>query len=206
MVDIIGVVSELSYLGIALLFVAINAAPLLMPPSWIVLVSFYAMDSSLDPVTLAFVGATGATAGRFILKRVSSTFRRFVDEEHRSNLDAIGRFLNAKRYGYVAASFLFAVSPLPSNMLFVAYGMMRAKSVGLYVGFWAGRALAYYIMISVSVIVLTPFLELFEDRLTGIIIADIIGVLVVLLFMSIDWSLLITQRRFRLARPKIWRF
>ncbi len=199
-------VSELSYLGILLLFVAINAAPLLMPPSWIVLVSFHALDSSLNPVALALVGATGATLGRFVLKRVSTMLRRFVDDEHRSNLDMIGRFLGKKRYGYAVASFLFAVSPLPSNMLFVAYGMMRARSVGLYIGFWLGRVVAYYIMISISEAVLTPFLQLFEDRLVGIVVADGIGVGVVLLFMSIDWSLLITRRRFRLVRPKLWRF
>jgi hypothetical protein len=91
-------------------------------------------------------------------------------------------------------------------MLFVAYGMMRARSVGLYIGFWLGRVVAYYIMISISEAVLTPFLQLFEDRLVGIVVADGIGVGVVLLFMSIDWSLLITRRRFRLVRPKLWRF
>lgn len=206
MEDIIGSASELSYLGILLLFVGINAAPLLMPPSWIVLVSFYAIDGSLDPVALSLVGATGATAGRFVLKRVSTAFRRFVDGERRANLDAIGRFLDGKRYGYAAASFLFAVSPLPSNMLFVAYGMMRARSAGLYVGFWLGRALAYYVMISISEAVLTPFLRLFEDRLVGIIVADAVGVCVVLLFMSVDWALLITERKLRLTRPRLWRF
>ena len=177
-----------------------------MPPSWIVLVSFYAIDGSLDPVALSLVGATGATAGRFVLKRVSTAFRRFVDGERRANLDAIGRFLDGKRYGYAAASFLFAVSPLPSNMLFVAYGMMRARSAGLYVGFWLGRALAYYVMISISEAVLTPFLRLFEDRLVGIIVADAVGVCVVLLFMSVDWALLITERKLRLTRPRLWRF
>ena len=135
MSGVIESVSELSYLGIALLMTGINAAPLLMPPSWIVLVSFYSLDGSLDPLILAVVGATGATAGRFVLKRVSTVFRRFVEDEHRSNLDVIGSFLSSRRYGYAVASFLFAVSPLPSNILFVAYGMMRARNVGIYVDF-----------------------------------------------------------------------
>ena len=202
---IIEAISELSYLGISLLLLGINAAPLLMPPSWIVLVSFYSLDSSLDPAVLAMAGATGATAGRFVLKRISTAFRRFVDDERRSNLDTIGSFLGRKRYGYAVASFLFAVSPLPSNMLFVAYGMMRAKNAGIYVGFWLGRALAYYVMLSISEIVLVPFLQLFEDRLVGVLVADAAGVGVVVLFMSVDWRLLIAERRFRLIRPRIWR-
>ncbi len=107
----------------------------------------------------------------------------------------------------MAASFLFAVSPLPSNMLFVAYGLMRAKNIGIYVGFWAGRVLAYYIMIVyVSESVLIPFLELFQDRFVGILIADGIGIGVVIFFASINWALLITERKFKLVKPKLWRF
>ncbi len=206
MADFFETFGELSYLGIFILLIALNSAPLLMPPTWIVLSSFYALDSTLDPIILAIVGATGATIGRFFLKKISGLFRRFVGKEQKSNLDVIGDYLNRKRYGYVLASFLFAATPLPSNMLFVAYGLMRAKSIGLYIGFWFGRVISYYIMISISEVVLTPFLELFEDRVVGILIADGIGVGIVILFASVNWSLLITQRKFKFVKPKLWRF
>ena len=206
MTDIFETLSELSYIGIFLLLIAVNAAPILMPPSWIILASFYAIDPQLDPIILAIVGATGATIGRFILKQISGIFRKFIGKEQKSNLDVIGNYLNRKRFGYPIASFLFAATPLPSNMLFVAYGLMRAKSIGLYIGFWLGRLISYYIMISISEIVLTPFLDLFEDRITGILIADGIGIGVVILFMSINWTLLLTERKFKLVKPKLWRF
>jgi len=205
MTEFFEALAELSYLGIFILMVAINAAPLLMPPSWIVLSSFYALDPTLDPIVLAVVGATAATIGRFMLKQISSHFRRFVGREQKSNLDVIGSFLNRKKFGYLLTSFLFAATPLPSNMLFVAYGMMRAKSVGLYVGFWFGRVFSYYIMISISEVVLTPFLQLFEDRYVGILVADALGILVVIFFTCIDWGQLITTRKFRLVRPRLWR-
>ena len=206
MTDIFEALSEFSYIGIFILLIGVNAAPILMPPTWIILASFYALDLNLDPFMLAVVGATGATIGRFILKQVSRLFRKFVGKEQKSNLDAIGNFLNRKKYGYTIASFIFAATPLPSSMLFVAYGMMRAKSFGLYVGFWLGRILSYYIMITVSDIVLTPFLELFEDKYVGILIADGVGIGSVIFFMSINWSLLITQRKLKFVRPKFWRF
>ena len=94
MADIFEIISEYSYIGIFFLILGINAAPLLMPPSWIVLSSFLAIDPTLDILTLALVGATGATIGRFILKRISHLFRRFVGKEQKSNLDIIGNFLN----------------------------------------------------------------------------------------------------------------
>ena len=205
MADIIETVIEYSYIGIFLLLIAVNAAPILMPPTWIILSSFYALDSPLDPVVLALVGATGATIGRLFLKRISGFFRRFVGKEQESNLDAIGNFLNKKKFGYTLTSFLFAATPLPSNMLFVAYGMMRAKSIGLYIGFWCGRLVYYYIMITISEAVLTPFLQLFEDKIIGIIVADIVGIGSVVLFTCINWKVLLIERKLKFVKPRLWR-
>jgi membrane protein DedA with SNARE-associated domain len=205
MIDIFETIIEYSYFGIFLLLIGINAAPILMPPTWIVLSSFFALDSSLDPLLLALVGATGATIGRLILKNLSSFFRRFIGKEQESNLDTIGNFLNKKKFGYTLTSFLFAATPLPSNMLFVAYGMMRAKSIGLYIGFWCGRLLSYYIMITISGAVLVPFLQLFEDRVIGIIVADILGIGSVIFFTCINWQALLFERKLRFVRPRFWR-
>ena len=204
MADIFETIIEYSYLGIFFLLIAVNAAPILMPPTWIILSSFFALDASLDPFLLAIVGATGATIGRFFLKYISGFFRRFVGKEQESNLDAIGNFLNKKKFGYTLPSFLFAATPLPSNMLFVAYGMMRAKSIGLYIGFWCGRLVSYYIMITISEAVLAPLLQLFEDKIIGIIVADIIGIGAVIFFTCINWQVLLFQRKLRFVRPRLW--
>ena len=206
MADIFEIFSEWSYFGIFLVLIGINAAPILMPPSWIVLTSFYLLDPNLNIILLAMVGATAATIGRFILKKISSLFRKFVGNEQKSNLDIIGNYLNRKKYGYMITSFLFGATPLPSNMLFITYGLMRAKNIGIYIGFWFGRVLSYVVMIYFGNAVLKPFLEIFEDRLTGILLVDGVGVGVIVLFASINWSLLITQRKLKFVKPRLWRF
>ena len=206
MMDIFEFFGEFSYFGIFLVLIGVNAAPILMPPSWIILTSFYLLDPSLNVVFLAMIGATGATIGRFVLKKISGLFRKFVAEEQKSNLDMIGDYLNRKKYGYLVASFLFGATPLPSNMLFITYGLMRAKSVGIYVGFWFGRTISYIVMIYFGNAVLTPFLEIFEDRLTGILLIDGVGIGMIVLFASINWTVLITERKIKFVKPKIWRF
>ena len=206
MLDIFEILSEYSYFGILLILIGVNAAPILMPPSWIILTSFHLLDPTLNIVLLAMVGATGATLGRFILKKFSGYFRRFVGEEQKSNLDIIGNYLNQKKYGYLIASFLFAATPLPSNMLFITYGLMRAKSLGIYVGFWFGRTISYIIMIYFGNAVLTPILEIFEDRITGILLIDGVGIGMIVLFASVNWTLLITQKKLKFVKPKLWRF
>ena len=101
MSDIFDIISEYSYVGIFFLLIAVNAAPLLMPPTWIILASFTAIDPMLDPLILSLVGATGATIGRFLLKSISGAFRKFVGREQQSNLNAIGKFLSVKKFGYI---------------------------------------------------------------------------------------------------------
>ena len=61
-------------------------------------------------------------------------------------------------------------------------------------------------MITISKIVLTPFIELFEDRYIGILVADVLGIAVVIFFTCIDWNLLLVSRKFKLIKPKLWRF
>ena len=206
MADIFEFFSEFSYFGIFLVLIGVNASPILMPPSWIVLTSFYLLDPALDIILLSMVGATGATIGRFVLKKISGAFRRFVGDEQKSNLDIIGDYLNKKKFGYLIASFLFGATPLPSNMLFIAYGLMRAKSIGIYLGFWVGRVLSYIVMIYFGNAVLKPFIEIFEDRLMGILLVDVAGIGILVFFASINWSLLITQRKLKFVKPKLWRF
>lgn len=203
--EIISVFGQMSYLGIFLFLILVNLSPILMPPTWLILASFYVLDESLSPAGLALVGATGATIGRFMLLNTSGLFRRFMNEERRSSLDKIGNYLKSKRFGFFIASFLFGATPLPSNMLFISYGLMKAKNIQLYAGFWSGRAISYYVMISISKLVLTPFTKLFEERMWGIILVDGISVAMIVFFACINWNELLTQKKLRFVKPKIWR-
>ena len=205
MEDVVESLANLSYLGIFLLLIAMNASPILMPPTWIVLASFYTLDPTLNILLLAIVGATGALIGRIILMFISRFFRRFIGTERKSNLDLLAEYMKKKKYGYFTTSFLFAISPLPSNLLFMAYGIMRAKCLSLFVGFWTGRVIAYYAMISISNVTLKPFLELFHDSVIGILVTDIGSLVMIVIFACVNWNKLLTERKLEFVKPKLWR-
>ena len=206
MEEIFEIFNKLSYLGIFFLLIAMNASPILMPPTWIVLSSFYAMDPALNIPVLSIIGSTGALIGRIILMYVSRFFRRFIGTERKSSLDTLAEYMRKKKYGYFSASFIFAITPLPSNLLFMAYGIMRVKNISLFVGFWLGRVVAYYVMISISTVTLKPFLELFDDSLVGILITDISSLVMIVIFACINWNKLITAKKLEFVKPKFWRF
>ena len=183
----------------------LNTAPILMPPTWIILVSFHALDPTLNPLFLAIAGACGATLGRFVLLLTSGYFRRFLGAERKTSLENIGNYLRAKKFGYFVASFVFAATPLPDNMLFITYGLMRAKSIQIYLGYWLGRFAAYYVMLSVSKTVLTPFLQMFEERYMGVLFIDVMSIVALVFFASVNWNVLISEKKVRFVRPRFWK-
>lgn len=205
MEEIFSVFYHLWYFGIFLLMFILNAAPILMPPTWIVLVSFRALDPTLNPLTLAAIGAGAATLGRFVLLKMSSYFAKFLSTERKSSLDKIQNYLQSKKLGYFGTSFVFAATPLPDNILFITYGLMRAKSIQIYCGYWLGRFAAYYVMLSVSDVVLTPFLTMFEERYIGVLAVDLASIGMMVLFASVDWNLLISEKKIRFVKPRFWK-
>ena len=205
MADIFEIFDGFSYLGPLIVLFLVNISPILMPPNWLILSSFYALDDSMNIDVLAIVGATASTAGRFVLKQLVSKFKNHSNN-NTSNLTVIGDYLNKKKYGYVVSSFVFAATPLPDNILFVAYGLIKAKSIGMYVGFWFGKLLAFYVMLTISPVILIPFTRLFEDRLVGILLADGLGIMAIIIFAAIDWNILLNKKKLRLVKPRLWRF
>jgi hypothetical protein len=203
--EIFSIFYQLWYFGIFLLMFILNTAPILMPPTWLVLVSFHAIDPSLNPLLLSAIGASGATLGRFTLLKVSGYFRRFLSVERKTSLEKIGTYLQTKKLGYFLASFVFAATPLPDNMLFITYGLMKAKSVQIYCGYWLGRLIAYYVMLSVSKIVLTPFLQIFEERYLGVLFVDVLSIVALVFFAMINWSALISEKKIKFVKPKFWK-
>lgn len=194
---------KLSYFGIFLILIAINAIPVLMPPSWIVLSTFHVAEPKLNIFILAITGATGSLLGRIILMQISTRFRVFISKEKVSNLDHLHTFFKGKKYGYFLSSFLYSLSPLPSNFMFITYGIMKAHSIGILTGFWIGRILSYYILVLTSNIILRPFMELFSSHLIGIIVTDVVGMLSVVIFTSINWHKLITMKKLEFIKPKL---
>jgi hypothetical protein len=202
--DVFEIFSNLSYLGPFVILFLVNIMPILMPPNWLILSSFYALDNSMNITVLSIVGATASTMGRFVLKQIMSNFK-IKSKINNSNLGAIGDYLNKKKYGYIIASFVFAATPLPDNILFITYGLIKAKSIVMYVGFWVGKFLALYFMLTISPAILTPFIKIFEDRLVGILVADGLGIITIVAFALIDWNYLLNNKKIRMIKINFWR-
>jgi uncharacterized membrane protein YdjX (TVP38/TMEM64 family) len=191
-----------SYYGIFALVFGINVIPFLMPPSWMVLASIYAAFPAFNPLYLALIGATASTLGRFVLMLLSSKTRNLMGEKRKRSLDAIAKYLEGKKYAYFIISLIFAIGPLPSNMLFIGYGIIKARTAGIFLGFWIGRSISYFVLISISSVAFKPLIDVFSNHLIGIIVLDMAGVASVVAFAMVDWEMLIIKRKIVFMKPR----
>jgi hypothetical protein len=197
---------ENPYLWVLLIIFGMSAAPVLTPPTWMVVASAYALSgNSLDPFLLSLVGASAATGGRMLLLKYSSIGRKRLNEKRKSSLERLRNYLQKTKYGYFLSSFVFALTPLPSNMLFISYGLMNAQSIGIIAGFWAGRFIVYLVLIYVSGYVFQPLAEIFGDNLTAVIFTDVLGIAMTIAVLLVDWDAVISERRLAIIRPRFGR-
>lgn len=194
--------SEYTYLFVFFFIFILSIIPILTPPTWIVVVSAYSLNDQLNPFLLSGIGATAAVTGRLILLQLSTIGRKAINDHRKSSLEKLRKYLEKTKYGYLIGTLLFALLPLPSSMLFISYGLMNAKSVGIVVGFWIGRFIAYMIMINLSRYFVDYFKKILNSDIQSLLIIDIIGIIMTLFILMIDWNILFSERKLVFIKPK----
>ena len=117
-------------------------------------------------------------------------------------MEKLRKFLEKTRYGYFIGTLLFALLPLPSNMLFISYGLLNAKSIGIVIGFWTGRFLVYLIMIYISSYLFNSFKEMLNSDFQTLIIMNVVGILMTLFMLLIDWDIFLSEHKLSFIKPK----
>jgi hypothetical protein len=182
---------------------ALNIIPAFAPPTWMVLslVEFnYPMAS---PMLLAGVGATAATFGRLTLAKLSRVIvrQRLLSDRTRENIDAIKENLEGRR-ALTAGVFLFyAFSPLPSNYLFIAYGLTALELKLIALPFFIGRFVSYaFWAFTASTAAHHLILEsgAASQYLSGyFIVSQVLFLGIMYGFTKLDWRALLTDKTFR---------
>lgn len=194
--------SEYTYPFVFFFIFVLSIIPILTPPTWIVVVSAYSLNDQLNLYLLSGIGATAAVIGRLILLQLSTIGRKAINDHRKNSLEKLRKYLEKTKYGYLMGTLLFALLPLPSNMLFISYGLMNAKSIGIVVGFWIGRFVAYMIMLNLSKYFVDYFKKILNSDIQSLLIIDILGIIMTLFILLIDWNILFSERKLVFIKPK----
>jgi hypothetical protein len=149
-------IGQVPHAGLLFILVFIlNVMPAFAPPTWITL-SFLGLSMPHVPIgALALIGATAATLGRVTLAKLSRAIvrRRFLDEPTCKNIGAIKDVLEKRRVFAFGTFLAYAFSPLPSNYLFIAYGLTTLRLTLVAFPFFVGRLASYSFWVTTASVV-----------------------------------------------------
>ena len=178
----------------------INIIPAFMPPTWTV-ISFLYIRYDLNLLVLTIIGTLSSTIGRFFLSRSStSLIPRIFNDYVVNNLNFFKNKLLGSKLRLFMVSLIWAVSPIGSNMLFIAAGFARVKIKYVLGAFFCGRLFSYFFLAYTSNLIIENTIELFKKGRFGIegIITNLISTIVLTIYICLDWEELLIHKKVRL--------
>lgn len=175
----------LLYFEVTLIAFLVNVIPAFAPPTWIVLSMFKIHNPELDTLGIAVFGVVGSIVGRYVLYLYCRALGRYVPRKCAENISYISRFLGEKKLGLFLGTFLYALSPLPSNFLFISSGVSAVEVLPVLGGFALGRLISYASLTYTShrIFLLFDALGVANMRLA----IDVLGVVGGVAVIFIDW-------------------
>jgi hypothetical protein len=191
---------------VVLLFVVVfllNLIPAFAPPTWMVFSYLGFRSPTSNVALLAVVGAGAATLGRTALARLAHIIirQRFLSDAKKQNIDSIREALQGRKKLTFGVFLFYAFSPLPSNYLFIAYGLTTMELKLIALPFFIGRSVSYALWgltsssiarrISVESGQALPYLSAY------FVVSQIFLLYLVHLFIQIDWRALLFHKKLR---------
>ena len=193
----------ISRLILFLVVFLLNVIPAFAPPTWMVF-SFLGFRLPLRvDWSFAFVGAAAAAMGRSLLGKLSRAIIRnhWLSEAAKRSINSLKLELE-KRPNLTFGLFLFyAFTPLPSNFVFIAYGLTTLPLFRLVVPFFIGRFVSYYFW-TMNAAAISRRLELEDTDAMAyfsvyFVLTQLALLFLVYVFMQIDWHVLLEQGKWR---------
>jgi membrane protein DedA with SNARE-associated domain len=185
---------SLGYFGVFILVFLLNLAPAFVPPTWLTLLLFYLINPSFNIGLLTLVGATASTFGRFFLFQLSKKGKILLSKKEKEGMKLLRKKLkNIKNFGFIS-SIIVALTPLPSNAYFIMLGLVEYSTIGVFLGFFIGRLVTYFIPLFLLKASIPILKQMFFEEWVVQLILDIIGIFSILVFILIDWKKILNQK------------
>ena len=172
---------QFSYLGVfAISF--IGSVSVIFPIPYTLVI--FALGGVLDPFFVAISGGLGAALGEFSGYVLGYYGRTVISEERQRKMNYMVKVFD--RYGPVAI-FLFALTPLPDDLLFIPLGVMRYPFWKAFIPSLCGKTLMTFILAYSGQRSIQIIRTLFgESGLLGIVITSALLILIIVAMIKID--------------------
>ena len=140
-----------------------------------------------DPLMLMVAGGSGAALGELSGYLLGYYGRRILSQERQQKMSYLVKMFG--RYGPIAI-FIFALTPLPDDLLFIPLGILRYSVVKAFIPALIGKLLMSYLLAYFGRTGGEFILLLFGEgnAWVGMVITAILLVIVIILLYRIDWE------------------
>jgi len=187
--DWINYLLQFGYIGVFLLSL-IGAMSIVIPIPYTLVILTLAINPQWDPLLLTVAGGLGSGIGEFSGYLLGYYGRSVISEERQRKMNYMVKLFN--RFGYVAI-FLFALTPLPDDLLFIPLGIMRYNLLKALIPSMIGKLLMCSILAYGGQVYGDLLSMLFGESgplgtiITSVLTAVLLIILLVAMF-KIDWE------------------
>lgn len=146
---------------------------------------------AFDPLLIAVFAGVGATIGEFSGYLIGLGGRKVIGEKYKKKMDVLMRLF--KKFGPLVI-FVFALSPLPDDLLFIPLGVMRYSMLAAFIPALLGKFLSNLIVAyagRLSLQVISDFFGVEGEGMSfliGTVIAVVLLVVVFVIMFKVDWE------------------
>jgi len=174
---------QFGYLGIFIISF-IGSVSIIFPIPYTIVI--YLSGAFLDPFFVAISGGLGAALGEFSGYALGYYGRTVVNKEKRRKMEYMVKLFD--RYG-PAAIFIFALTPLPDDLLFIPLGVMRYPFLKAFVPALLGKTLMTFILAYSGQQSIELIKTVFgEAGWIGTVITAALLMVIIVAMIKIDWE------------------
>jgi membrane protein DedA with SNARE-associated domain len=191
-----------------LVFIAsylVDLLPFVGLPAWTVMV-FFQVTYNLNIWLVLIVGVTGSSLGRYTLsKYIPWLSSKIIKKQKNDDIAFVGQKLSGDGWKVQLFVFLYTLVPLPSTPLFTAAGMARIRASHIIPAFFIGKFTSDMVMVVSGDFAARNAEALSKGFFTWQTISGtILGLILLCVFLFIDWRKLLEDKKFRLTF-NIWK-
>lgn len=182
--------TQYSYLGIFLISL-IGSMSLFVPIPYTIVIFTLGGLPGFEPLWIAIAAGLGSAIGEFSGYLIGVGGRKAIGQKYRTKMDFLMKLF--KKFGPIAI-FIFALTPLPDDLLFIPLGVMRYNLVRAFIPALIGKFLSNLIIAYSGRWSLEIISELFglEGEGSSFIIGTVIGIIlmiiVIVIMFKVDWE------------------
>lgn len=191
-----------------LVFIAacvVDLVPFIGPPAWTVMV-FLQIKYDMNIWWVLAVGVPGSALGRYIYsKYIPHLSARVITDDKHKDIRFIGQKLEGNGWKVQLFVVLYTLMPLPSTPLFTAAGIARIPAIRIIPAFLVGKFTIDAIMVLTGNFAVKNAQAIAHGFLSWKSISGtLLGIVIICIFLFIDWRKLLEERKFRL-NFRIWK-